>query len=691
MKKLIISLLTLFILLLVSCKQTAETPTPLPPTTTPIIVVSPTETAVVDQPTVNSQQPTVNSQQPTENEAPATNDPPPATPNATQNTSDALVQNQPLPRDPIALAIAYDGISPQPVPTREIVTTPLTTGTRHQLKVLNTDSIIVNEIEAELKAVGDHAYFWFETDSSVANPTAAELAQMAASFDEIYEQVIAIFGSEGNPGLDGDARIHIVNADPGTICDDANACGLLGYFSASDIIPVHYDANSNEREMFVMNGSTFGTEGYLDTLAHEFRHMVEANYDAGDIDWAVEGSAVLAQDLLGYSDDGIYRANLFLENPDQQLNSWPDGFTTAAYGQGYLLNRYIYNRLGPDLYREFATHPASGLDAVTAVAAQHNLDLDGETLYHDWLTALAIHDQPGADPKYELREGVETAVMTTIHPGQGIDDTVHQYAADYYQLGSGHKQYTISFDGSETVPLIPAPPASGEMMWLANRANYSQAQLTRLVDLTGVETATLNYKVFHEIEQGYDFAYVAVSEDNACTEPCRSGRSWQPLTAPHMQGLDPEHDPSHSAYADRFYTSSSNGWVQETIDLTPYAGQEILLRFEYVTDEIYTESGLALDDINIPEIGFYDDAESLDEAWTADGFIRATGSIPQQWHLQLITFPDGTPQVQFLPLDEAAAGIIELNLAKGEQPPILIVAATAPMTLQPASYSLAIR
>ncbi|MCZ7671490.1 MAG: immune inhibitor A [Chloroflexi bacterium] len=70
------------------------------------------------------------------------------------------------------------------------------------------------------------------------------------------------------------------------------------------------------------------------------------------------------------------------------------------------------------------------------------------------------------------------------------------------------------------------------MMWLANRANYSQAQLTRPVDLTGVNAATLNYKVFHEIERGYDFAYVAVSADNACPEPCRSGRSWQPLTAP---------------------------------------------------------------------------------------------------------------------------------------------------------------
>lgn len=664
------------------CQQDEPTVTPIIPTVTeevvPTAVPKETETAVIEQSTENSDQST-------NNEAPTSQPPTPSSQplNDAERTANDLVLNQPLPRDPIGLAIAYDGVPEQSMLTPEPVTEPLDVGTRQMLKVLNTDSITVQDIEAEVKAVGDHAYFWFESDSSISNPTPSQLQQMADGFDIIYEQVVAIFGSEDNPGIDGDPRIHIVNADPGTICDNANACGLLGYFSASDIIPAQYDANSNEREMFVMNGTQFGTIGYLDTLAHEFRHMVEAKYDAGDIDWAVEGSAVLAQDLLGYPEDAVYRGNLFLLNPDQQLNSWPESGTTSYYGQGYLLNRYIYNRLGPDLYREFATHPASGLEAVTAVATQNDLDLEGDALWLDWLAALAIHDHPQADGKFALRDGIETAVMTNVRSGQGIDNTVYQYAADYYQLMGDNKSFTIEFSGNESVPLISAPPASGDLMWIANRANYSQAQLTRPFDLTSVDNATLNYKVFHDIEQGYDFAYVAVSEDN--------GRSWQPLTAPNMQGLDPQHDPSHSAYADRFYTNSSNGWVQETIDLSPYTGQEILLRFEYITDEILTHSGIAFDDINIPEIDFYDDAESLDSEWIADGFVRATGSIPQQWHLQLITFPDGVPQVEALSLDSASAGTFTLDMEQGEDPPILIVAATAPMTLQPALYSLAIR
>ncbi len=636
--------------------------------TEPIAVTAPVETAV-----------SIQTSPAAENKTPA---PHPLISDA-QRTYNDLLHNQPLPRDPVRLAIAYDGVSENPVPTPHPVSEPLPVGTRQQLKVLNIDSITIQEIDAELKAVGDHAYFWFEQDSSIDNPANSELQEMADGFDEIYDRVTQIFGAEDNPGVDGDPRIHIVNADPGTLCNNANSCGLLGYFSASDIIPSQYHDHSNEREMFVMNGQQFGTIGYLDTLAHEFRHMVESNYDSGDIDWNVEGSAVLAQDLLGYPEDGISRANSFLQNPDQQLNSWPDYDTTAAYGQGYLLNRYIYNRFGADLYREFATHPGSGLDSLTAVAAENNLNLDGESIWLDWLVALTIHNQPGAGKLYELRDGIETAVMTPIQPNQSINDTVHQYAADCYEFSSNQKTYIIEFQGNETVPLIAEPPASGERMWLANRANYSQAQLTRPIDLTSVTQATLNYKVFHDIELGYDFAYVAVSEDN--------GRSWQPIVASNMQGLNPEHDPSHAAYADRFYTHISNGWVPETIDLTPFVGQEILLRFEYITDEILTHAGIAFDDISIPEINFYDDAESLDETWTANGFVRATGSIPQQWHLQLITFTDGTPQVQHLALDDNASGTFEIDIMKGEQPPILIVAASAPMTLQLANYSLTVK
>ena len=151
------------------------------------------------------------------------------------------------------------------------------------------------------------------------------------------------------------------------------------------------------------------------------------------------------------------------------------------------------------------------------------------------------------------------------------------------------------------------------------RNKYSNPRLPHHEDLRDVASATLEYEAYVDIEQGYDFAYVSVSEDG--------GMTWLPLAADGMQGLEVQDDPSDSALAERFYTGQLERWISESIDLSAYAGKEIDLRFEYITDPILTYGGFALDDIRIPELDFADDAESLDEGWSAEGFVRVPLSL----------------------------------------------------------------
>jgi len=156
-----------------------------------------------------------------------------------------------------------------------------------------------------------------------------------------------------------------------------------------------------------------------------------------------------------------------------------------------------------------------------------------------------------------------------------------------------------------------------------------------------------------------------------------------------MQGEDVADDPSDSALTDRFYTGRVGRWQEETIDLSPFGGQEILLRFEYVTDLILTYGGFAIDDIAIPEIDFFDDAETLDPGWIAEGFTRATAGLPQMWRPQLITFDvEGRPSVESLSVSEDGRLLQTVETPPGARQPILIVAALAPETLQPAEYEI---
>lgn len=657
-------LITLFALLLAltACESVPRTPTTQP-------TIQPT----LPPPRKGTSQPT---------------NPLPSQPASLPDITTQLRTNRPPARNDLLLAQAYKGFDPTQVTPPTAVSAPLPVGTRDQFTILNTTSNTNSTVAADLLVVGEHAYFWFDTTPGNAVPTNDELTQTAAEFDQIYEQVRASFGSEPSPGIDGDPRIHIFNASPLTICNvtvsTATQCGLLGYFSAQDGLPRLADPHSNEREMFVMNGRTFGTATYLDVLAHEFRHMIEANYDDSDWDWVVEGSAMLAEDLIGYPSDGRNRANQFLNNPDQQLNRWSDGGTLTRYGQGYLLNRYLYDRLGPDLYREFAQHPADGLEAVTAVA-ESTLGLTGPQLWLDWLIALAIHEHPAVPDKYRLPDGLQTVAQIDLPvaaQGREQDGTVHPYAADYYRL-LGDGEVTVSFSGAPDIPLLPVNPASGGRMWLANRANFSQARLTRPLDLTGVSEATLSYDVYHDIETGYDFAYTAVSTDD--------GHTWQGVAGPNMQQANTSDDPRGVALTPRFYTGQSGDWVREEIDLTPFAGQEILLRFEYVTDPILTFGGLALDNIAVPEIGLNEGAEmeAIDEAWLAEGFVRAPATVPAEWHLFSLSFETGTPQITPVSLNEDGhTALFPVSLNGVVRPPVLLVALSAPATLQPAPYRL---
>lgn len=590
----------------------------------------------------------------------------------------------PPERDDVRLAIAYLGAE-EPDDSLPIAARPLAVGEQDLFFVGNIDDNTIKQIDADLLAIGDHAYFWFENGTNAIQLNESELNEVAAEFDTIYETVVGYFGDPGGPGIDGDPRVHILHASPTTLCnvtlETVANCGLAGYFTPKNLLPQSINPTSNEREMFIMNANQFGGNFYLNVLGHELRHMIEANYDHSDTDWEVEGSAMLAEELIGFTGPPWERANLFLSNPDQQLNSWTDSNTIPHYGQGYLLNRYLFDRLGVALYREFATHPAPGFLALDQVAADHDLDLNGLSLWLDWLVAQAVHNLPGAPAIYRF-EGVplsQVASEAVEALPESFDTTVAQYAADYYTLPAG-EVVSVAFSGSPAVPLLDTLPASGNGLWYAQRANYSNPRLTRPVDLREVSEATLQYAVYADIEQGYDFAYVAVSADD--------GETWQPLVGEQMQGLEVVDDPANAAYADRFYTGRTREWVNETIDLGDFAGEEILLRFEYVTDPILTYGGLAVDNIAIPEIGFYDDAETAAADWTAEGFTRATAYLPQAWHLLLVTFEQDMPLVTAL--EPAAAGTMSymLDTSNSTLQPLLIVAAASPMTLELAHYRL---
>ena len=126
--------------------------------------------------------------------------------------------------------------------------------------------------------------------------------------------------------------------------------------------------------------------------------------------------------------------------------------------------------------------------------------------------------------------------------------------------------------------------------------------------------------------------------------------------------------------------------------MTAFAGnEEVLLRFEYITDDAVNYPGFFVDDVSIPEIDYFDDMESGAEGWVSEGWILSDNILRQGWLLQLIELQDGQdPVITRIPVDEngVAQWTVE-NLGRRKNA-ILAISGLAPVTTEKALYEYTI-
>ena len=116
-----------------------------------------------------------------------------------------------------------------------------------------------------------------------------------------------------------------------------------------------------------------------------------------------------------------------------------------------------------------------------------------------------------------------------------------------------------------------------------------------------------------------------------------------------------------------------------------------MVRFEVITDEAVNRPGLAVDDISIPELGYFDDAETDDGGWQAEGWLRVTDHIPQDFLVQIIR-QGRENSVERMVLDDMMHGQVTMaDLGNGIDRVVIVVSGVAPATTEPASYSYEVR
>tara|TARA_B100000676_G_C18005567_1_gene803509 strand:+ start:768 stop:1229 length:462 start_codon:yes stop_codon:yes gene_type:complete len=149
-------------------------------------------------------------------------------------------------------------------------------------------------------------------------------------------------------------------------------------------------------------------------------------------------------------------------------------------------------------------------------------------------------------------------------------------------------------------------------------------------------------------------------------------------------------NPNGNAYGPGL-TGTSLGWVQDSVDLSAYAGNEILLRFEYITDDAVFSKGPCFDDFEIEEIGWSDNT-SNDGGWVAEGFVRVRGTIPTQYLMQLIHEKDvGEPVVYQMPIDITGKGEFTIENVGDDDLVVVVISAVTRASTLPTEYTVTLR
>lgn len=593
-------------------------------------------------------------------------------------------ETSPVPiSDPIALAERLEGKQDLPV-SLQFPLRSYQTGDRESFWVNNSATNEYFQVNAALAYQTDHVYFWIEDGTDYRE---RDLKALVDTFEnEIYPTNREFFGSEWTPGVDADPHLYILYT--------SNLGGAVaGYFSSIDEYLPLVREYSNTHEMFVLDAEhvDLGEEFAYSVLAHEFQHMIHWNIDRNEETWMNEGASDLAAFINGYSIGGHDR--VFAQSPDTQLNVWGEsaGSSTENYGASFLFMTYILDRFGRDFTKALIANPAEGLqsidDLLEAQAIKDPLSgaqIAADDLYLDWLITNFLQDERVADGRYTYHnypaapEFSPTEKITDC-PEQLESQTVHQYGVNYIQIRC-EGSYTIHFDSSEQVPVLPIDPHSGVYAFFSNRGDESDMVLTRTFDFKDTSgPLTLAYWTWYDLETDYDYLYLSASLD---------GESWQILSTPSGT---PD-DPTGNNYG-WGYNGKSGGepeWILEKVDLSQFAGKEVQLRFEYITDAAINGEGLLLDDVAVPEINYFSDFEKDDGGWQSEGFVRIRNILPQSFRLALIQ-GGRNPSVEILAIGPDNRLEIPIEIGGSVPNVVLVVTGTTRFTRQEALYNLSVQ
>lgn len=488
----------------------------------------------------------------------------------------------------------------------------------------------------------------------------AQLSYILDQFDTvIYPTDTLVYGEPLPRGDEGQKTwILIHNIRDESYYDCSQTSYIAGYFSASE------DATNNKNMMHIDTYDWANRTGpgvdrpylYEGVFAHEFEHLIHFDQDPDEPSWVDEGLADLAGFLCGYGHSESHIAYYMVYHPMVSLTFW--GGALEDYGASYLFALYLYEHYGGvPFISALVQEQANGIEGIENTLAAFGCKDSFDEIFDNWTVANYVDDTRKAGGKYGY-ESLEIGTIDTwgysieyvlsnlwVGPPAMVPFAVpsdwffgiepQPYTAHYFRFNSDDSA-VISIDGDD---FAGTTAYSGTYEWYSDAEAWAWRSFYQTFSIPS-GGATLNFYTFYEIEDDWDYGYVEVYDQDT--------DEWYTLDAPGTVNYvayaqdNPNtpsgREPSDYEAAGRWhaFTGYSGGWIPVSMDLSPFAGHTIDLYFRTWQDGAFTLQMMYVDDISIPEIGFFDDVEAGEDGWTADGWYVTDGILANGFGLVAI-------------------------------------------------------
>ena len=537
----------------------------------------------------------------------------------------------------------------------------LTIGSVSKFWLLDLMNLRPYQYDLELKAITPNAYWYFEHGSKVEPD---DLRKAIKGFEEmIYPRVTEYFGVERRPGIDNDPRIFLIHAP---------LEGVAGYFSSADEHETWLAPFSNEREIVYLNipGLNLGTNNYHQVLAHELQHLIHWNHDPTEETWINEGLSELAVTIAGFGHRPITG---FTERHAKSLVHWPlNGALSAYYGGSGLFMNYMAEHYSTEgTLMGLISEESNGIEGINNYFRDGNFNTTFDKVFQDWVIANLLDEDSGRYGYSNLN--VQAKIGKVLERESYVDSSIPEYSVEYWEVKNFNAKITIQFEGDVTTSLLPVDLGTEECWW-SNAGDSIDSSMVVDVDVLDLVNPIFEYSIWHDIEENWDYGYLQISVDG--------GKIWNVIPTKYTSSDNPIGNGFGSGY-----TGHSGGWLRERIDLENYSNEkDLLIRFQYVTDDAINGSGLCIKEMQISS----DQSSNIkDLKVNVNGFHITDNLVWQKFIVQVIE--QGTQnKVSPIHIDDNNVGQIVLDPSRMTDNLVVAVASLAPKTLGMANYRLTI-